>query len=415
MWIQASILGSNADPNQWDPFTCVKHNGEFNFAKYAETARALANLGANCTRELPFLVTDGNYTGTVKQRNFLPFVWNSSLGVYNLDVLNQRYFDNLKEMIKITNRHNMAFQFSMFDRCHGANMPDSPWNLNQQRLEGYYDWNDYTRRYVLKVVETANQAKLEMLEQENIHCRVLFELENEPMDERFVKTAIETLKLLLANGVKKEEIEDGVSYLPYENGKPVIRLDKRGNLIRSRLFEKLKKAKKDAGLYPGEDKLDKTRYFSTIHQVGVNPAVLREMKVALRHTRRLSLSCDGEKPKPNADTWFYRLVPLFSSAKWRPGQVERLERYKIEHVYRGDMEGNSPFGDALDGILGISRAIYQVFGRWPENYGKFPKVIEGPKPVIVPIPVEPPTLQQQIDELRLQVEQNRKDIEALMR
>jgi hypothetical protein len=421
MLIQASILGAMADLNQWRQFSCINPDGTLNSLKFAEFMRLFANLGANATRELPFLVPDGHYTGKVKQRNFLPWVWRN--GAYDLRHFNPVYFENLKDMIKIAHRHGLAFQFSIFDRCHGANMPDSPWNLNRNNIHGYYDWNQFARRWVEKVIQTVYKAGQEMWEERVELCDVFFELENEPMEKAFVKVSIETLRMLLNAGFKKDQVEDGVAYLPHVRGVPIIKLKGR-ELVRSPLFELQKKTKRRAGLYlaaedkkpvkgdPNSTKDDKALYFSTIHKMGLNPDVLEEMKVALGHTRRLSLSCDGEKPKPSAAEWRRRLKPLFESAtRGRGNRKIRLENWKFEHIYRGGLDGRSMFGDAMDGVLGISEAYRDVFGHWPENFGRFPEVILPPEPVTVP--VEPPTLQQQIDELRLQVEQNMMDIEML--
>ena len=399
MLIFASILGAMADPNQWE-FSCINPDGTLNIIKYTLYMRYFANSGANATRELPLLVTDRNYLGDKKLRNFLPHIFRD--GKYDLTLLNPVYFDNLREMIKIANRHNMTFQFSIFDRCHSLNMPDSPWNLNHQGKKGYYQWDEFTRKYVNRVLLTAREAEAQLM-LEGIPFRILFELENEPRDRNFVNTSIQTLKLILAAHFQRSQIEDGVPYLLHKGGRPVIE-KLNGKLIRNPLFDALKRAKTKIGFYPGVGNKDKSRYFSTIHQI--NKSIILEMITALKHTRRFSLSCDGEKPKPNADQWCERLELLFEAAKGRPRRERLLETWKIEHVYRGTPDGESHFGDARDGVKGISKAYHHVFNRYPENYGKFPEVISEPPPEPLPIIEQIQQLNNRIDAVEQQLETN---------
>jgi len=281
-------------------------------------------------------------------------------------------------------------------------MPDSPWNLNHQDKRGYYKWDQYTNEYVNRILLTIREAESELI-QEGITCKMLFELENEPFDNDFVPTAIETLKRILNSNFKKDQIEDGVFYLPMLAGKPVIEKINY-QLIKNPLFEALKRAKRKEGLYPGEGDKDKSRYFTTIHQV--DKLIIRELINALKHTRRFSISCDGEKPKPNASQWFERLLPLFQAAKGVFRKEQLLETWKIEHVYRGTINGESQFSDAIDGILGISQAYHHVFKRLPENFGKFPAIIGKPSPEPLPILEQIKLLRDRVQQVEQQVKEN---------
>ena len=408
MLIQASLLGAASDPFHWQQFSCINTDGTLNKKKYAAFMRYFANNGANCTRELPFLVKDPHLTGNEKSsRNFLPFIFRN--GKYDLEVPNPLFYDNLRAMIKIANRHNLAFQYSMFDRAHSLNMPDSPWNLNHQGKQGYYQWDQFTDHYVNQVLLTVREAESQLME-EGIICKMLFELENEPRESAFIPIAIETSKRIIAAHFEKEQIEDGVSYLLHKGGKPVIE-KVNGQLIRNPLFEALKRAKRKVGLYPGEEERDKSRYFSTIHQV--DKLIIRELIDALKHTRRFSISCDGEKPKPNSNQWFGRLLPLFQAAKGRPRREQLLKTWKVEHIYRGDLEGNSQLGDAMDGILGISQAWHHVFETLPENFGNFPQIVAEPPPEPVPIIEQIQRLNNRIDSIEQQVEVNTLQIQYI--
>lgn len=375
--IQASIFGAIADINQWGQFSCIDENGKLDKEKYKAYMRKFADFGADATRELPFLVTDRNHSGP-KQRNFLPAQWNGS--AYDWNHLNQTYYDNFKEMIKIANWHYMAFEISVFDRCHGHNLPDSPWNLNANGFKGYYDWNRYVEKHVKKMIETAKLAEAE-LNAKGIQCQVLWELENEPLSLAFTGTAIKTLQMLLAAGYKKDQIEDGPFYFPRRGGKTVVEYKPHGALIKSEQFEALKKAKRKAepSLYVGKDK---SKYFTTVHNFADTPEKLKELAAAITHTRRFSISDDGEKPKPGAEEWKKRLIPIFKKAKFN-----NINKWKFEHLYRGDLQGNSIFDDKIDGTLGISQAYKDKTGVWPPNHPKvrppFPPPIKPLDPATV--------------------------------
>lgn len=362
--IQGSIFGAIADINQWGEFSCIDENGKLDIEKFTAYMRMFADQGADATREIPFLVTDKKHNGPI-QRNFLPARWNGT--AYDWNNLNQTYYDNFKEMIKIANRFNMAFEISVFDRCHGHALPNSPWNLNANGFEGYYKWNPFVEKHVRKIIETAKQAKTE-LQTEGIECKVLWELENEPLDLAFTGTAVKTLELLLAAGYKKDQVEDGPFYFPRHGGKTVIEFGgPKNELRRSEQFEKLKKAKRNADppLYTGKEK---SLYFSTVHDFAETPEKLKELAKAITHTRRFSISDDGEKPKPGAAEWKERLIPIFKNANHN-----NIRKWKFEHLYRGDLQGNSQFGDKMDGVLGISQAYKEVVGQWPDNHPKMRK------------------------------------------
>jgi hypothetical protein len=222
------------------------------------------------------------------------------------------------------------------------------------------------------------QAEAE-LKAEGIECKVLWELENEPMNLAFTGTAIKTLKMLLAAGYEKDQVEDGPFYFPRKGGKTVVEFKPHGGLIKSKQFEELKKAKRkaDPSLYVGNDK---SKYFSTVHNFADTPEKLKELEEAITHTRRFSISNDGEKPKLGAVEWKERLIPIFRKSKH-----DNINKWKFEHLYRGDLQGNSQFRDKIDGALGISQAYKEVTGQWPKNH---PEV----RPPFPEEPVEPGTI-----------------------
>jgi hypothetical protein len=130
-------------------------------------------------------------------------------------------------------------------------------------------------------------------------------------------------------------------------------------------------------LYVGNDK---SKYFSTVHNFADTPEKLKELEEAITHTRRFSISNDGEKPKLGAVEWKERLIPIFRKSKY-----DNINKWKFEHLYRGDLQGNSQFGDKIDGALGISQAYKEVTGQWPKNHPK-------KRPPFPPDTVEPDTL-----------------------
>jgi len=361
MIIQGSIFGAIADPNQWGEFSCIKKDGTLDIELFSNYMRKFANMGCNSTREIPYLVTDKNYKSSAKQRNFLPFVFKDNK--YDLSKLNQVYFDNLKEMIKAVHRHNMSYQVVFFDRCHGL-QKDSPWKLNRQGIKDWYDWNVYAKGYAIKVLDTLKELKKEIP-----NVDLLIELENEPHVDGFCKSGIETLKLLKKYGYKDNQIELGVSYIPNK-----IEFNENGSLKLGHLFEKFKKAmrKSDPPLYDGTQKAD---YLSTIHDFGNNSKKVDEICKAVTHTRRLSLSNDGQKPKADKAWWYNTLEPIFETMKSSKLGMKNQKLWKFEALYRGKLNGTSSLGDKIDGISGLSEVYKKVFGIYPANYGKFPKTI----------------------------------------
>jgi len=396
MIIQGSIFGAISDPNQWGEFSCLNRDGTLDIEKYSNYIREFANMGCNSTREIPYLITDKNYKGSKKQRNFLPFIFEN--GKYNLDKFNQVFFDNLKEMIKSAYRHNMSFQVVIFDRCHGL-QKNSPWLLNNKNIKNWYDWNTYSKDYTIKVLDTLKELKKEIP-----NVDLLIELENEPHLTGFCKSGIETMKLLKEYGYKDNQIELGVSYIPNK-----IEFNENGSLKLGHLFEKFKKSmrKSDPPLYDGTQKAD---YFSTIHDFGNNSKKVDEICKAVTHTRRLSLSNDGQKPKADKTWWYDTLEPIFETMKISNLGMKNQKLWKFEALYRGKLDGTSSLRDKIDGISGLSEAYKKVFGTYPANYGKFPKTI-------LPEEVEDmgkiKELEIEIDKLKFVIEGNKKVIDTL--
>lgn len=387
MIIQGSIFGANADTNQWSNFSCRNADGTRNAIKSANYDRLFSNMGCNFKRIIPFLTVDKNYTGTEIQRNIQPFVFEDR--VYNHDKFNQQYFNNLKEDIKSGRRHNMGSQVVIFEDCHG-HQKQSCWMLNNKRTFGWYDFNKYARAYVKKILKTIEEARSELIEEGYNSVDILFELENEPQNDGFLHSGIETLKMLLEAGYKYNQIELGVFYIGDK-----IKYNKEGKLILTPLFEKFKKAmrKAEPPLYDGSQK---DEYFSTIHDFGNNQEKLDEILKAVTHTRRLSLSNDGQKPKADSVWWYHATEDIFKRMKKNNVSMKNKELWKFEALYRGDLEGNSMFGDSMTGIIGLSEAYFHKFGEYPENFGQFPEAVYPPipEPIDPPVIIDPPIIEE---------------------
>lgn len=314
--IVGSIFGAMADPGQWGAFSCVQTNGSLEENKYYNFMRIFSGDGANATREIPFLIDD---RGNIRQNNYLPFIFNDKQGKYDLDQFNPVYFSNLRTLAATANRFGMRFYFAVFDRCHGL-MPHSPWRLNLQGIDGWYNPNalPYLTLWIIQVLSALKDTDFGI------------ELENEPRDPGFTFSGPETMKILKANGVSDDVILTGLDFMPVDNP----------------YYQSLKKELRKYGFY------NKSRQFSVVHKV--TEQFLEEHRHIQNHTRRFWISDDGCKPKLGQAWWEANLTRFFSYRRPFLNQAFR-KRFAFEHLYRFP-------NDDIRGVKGISKAYYNVTG-----------------------------------------------------
>lgn len=324
--IVGSVFGAMGDPGQWSEFSCIQDDGHLEEERFAYFMRTFANDGASATREIPFLVDD---RGHIRQVNYMPFHFDEKKCKYDLNRFNPVYFNNLRRMATIANRFGMRFYFSIFDRCHGL-MPHSPWRLNLQDIDGWYDKKarPYLKTWVLQIIATLR---------DNVYG---IELENEPRDPGFAISGVETMKILKHHGVNDHHILTGIEFMPPDN----------------HYYRSFKKELRKAGLY------QKKRQFSVVHNVTEH--LLEEYKHVQKHTRRYWFSDDGRKPKHNAEWWERHLTKFFSYRRPLRNQAFK-KKFAFEHLYRFK-------DDDIHGVLGIARAYYNATGI--KLWGRFDSV-----------------------------------------
>jgi hypothetical protein len=333
--IVGSVFGSISCPEVW-PFSILDKDRNVNIEKWVETMRTIANYGGSATREITFLIPESR--DTKYDKSYLPYIYHN--GKFDLNQINQKYFDNLHLMVKIANDYNIKFYISIFDRCHGM-MSHSPWKNNHQDFNGFYDLPDeYLHLYLKKIVDAVKMAGVDS-DGKKLRFNSGYEIVNEPFSDKFPALAVKVFKYLRRRGISNRDIITGIEYLPPENKR----------------FRAYKKAVRDAKIY------DKHNPFRTVHNIK-KQGFLESYRHIQKHSGRWWVSDDGEKPKLTGEWWLKKLMPFFHYRK-------RLRRNKF-FKYNSAIESINCSND-FTGVHGISIAVYNYTGKYPDNYGKFPK------------------------------------------
>lgn len=333
--IFGSVLGAMADPGRWSEFSCINPDGTLNEKKYREYMKTFAKYGASATRELPFLVHDDKTTVTP---NYMP--WKFANGKYDLERPNERYYANLRKMAQIANENKLVFYFSMFDNCHG-NWPNSPWKLNHQGVNGWYDRSITANNMRIKWIYSVLPA-LEGTE-------FGIELANEPYDTGFYPIAVLVMEKLKDWGVPYKRIIVGFRYmagdwLPEKNP----------------FYRGAKNALKGAGYWNKKEMFSKV-----LHKI--TPGFFQQYTHIQKHNSKWFITDDGCHPKWGK-AWESLLTSFFKHRS--------LERNKLfmthsafEHVYRHRE-------DNISGVFYIAKAVENSYG--VKLYSKVPDEPETP-------------------------------------
>lgn len=383
----------NSDPEYWHFSDIDKETGYIDIKSFCDRLSFNAfNFGANSFRNF-WLVRDTKLhkKDLGNNRLFLPYQFDFDLNLYDFYLFNEIYFYNQREMMKSCWRHKYYYKNVMWDECHN-NMPESPFMKNKQGKKGFHQWDKWSERYVVKVLDNIDLA-IKEIKSENIEPLISFELCNEPRKDYFLKLGLETLKLIKARGYDNDQIELGVFFIGNKIDFKKI-WDKKKNeykyeLIKTDLFEDFKKVLKDHGLYDGSQK---DEFAFTIHDYGNNAKKLKELIEMVPHSHKIKISNDGEKPKKDGNTWEKNVTPIFQRMTKGVNGKKAKRMWICECFYNGDLNGYSMFGDDINGFGGMTRAYIKTFKENPGNFGKFknpiypPIIEEKPKPE----PVEPP-------------------------
>ncbi|MFA5031184.1 MAG: hypothetical protein WC495_06385 [Patescibacteria group bacterium] len=350
---------------------CLKNDyTEFDFDKWENWCQKSANAGANGIRILPYSPWSQEGGGVPIEKLWSPYILEN--GKWNLNKYNDKYFEILSQMVAVAAKYNLKIWYSLFDNAqfHHGSTEVSPWGNNVQGFDDYYDSLPYALKWTDKVFSVLGR-------------KVFYEIINEGVKRNLpIKAAaewnVEIFDRLLSKGVIEEEICWGASSAAtYENG---VWEEDRNNSLQTIILSTVK-------FRPG-----KIQSYRSMHNVGVYNEV-KDGEIfpasyhgewALNwwggsHTGKGFLSDDGVangasdndiKPngkyrRPSPEQWYNvaKLILKNDANKINKWVIERLPSNMNPDVWVPTMEA-------------ISKAYFEKYGVWPENYGKFPYIAE---------------------------------------
>jgi hypothetical protein len=182
----------------WE-FGCINEDGTLDEKKVRKYFRIMQRGAAKVFRTLPYLLVDKSHADfEIRQSNFYPFKYNGTS--FDLLLLNEQYFINLRRIAELANEYGMIFWFNIFDRCHGE-ADCGPWKNNVNGVRLWYDFNPFAQNYMKKVWETLGGLNVEL------------ELQNEPPKNMgFEEFWGKSQKYLLSLGVAREKLHCGAEF-----------------------------------------------------------------------------------------------------------------------------------------------------------------------------------------------------------
>lgn len=319
--IFGSIFGAMSDPGSWSEFSCIMPNGVLNKLKWQGYMKLWKSYGATSTRELPFLVDSDKKTITP---NYMPFLFRD--GKYDLDQFNPQYFENLETMARTANGEGIIFYFSLFGP-HG-NWPTSPWVLNHQGVNGYYDMSpkadSFRRMWIRKALMTLTPKYV-----------VGFELANEPRSGNFPEISSNIMLILKKFKVPLWRVIMGSEFILSDR------------VPGNRLYVLTKRALRKLNLWNKREVFGKV-----IH--GAELWIFQQYWHMQKHWSRCFISDDGCHPKKSAKFWENVLTGWFRAVKLRKNKFFKT-RSAFEHLYRYPQ-------DDITGVYGIAKAVENVYG-----------------------------------------------------
>lgn len=359
----------------------LKKDGTLDLNRLESVVKYTANMGANAMRD--FFWIDSQ----MAWETIAPFKPDNGGGI----VFNDTFFAQQKMIAETCLKFGIRYYFCLFDHCgtKGDVGSFNPWRFFDDFFYGD-DAADARRRYIARLLTEMAGVDFGL------------DLCNEPK-HGVGHFLAEVFLFLEVKQFDFTKVILGSDYYLKE------KVPAHGNDYRT--FRDLIAAKL------GVDwKLNiKTRCISPVH----NATMERIEKlwgddVKPGGQRRILYSIDGVRPRPDARQ-LYKIAHQVLETK----RIARNKNKILFEVVLGKQEN-----DPLDSLSGVARAYKEIFGKNPVNFGKFPD-IEFPPPVNddpgtepgpeppTPKPPPYPPLQEQIDELKAQIETNTKEIEAL--
>jgi hypothetical protein len=342
--ILGSPLGMYALPKETYINTVMRDDGSLDEVKLNEMVACIANMGANALRDFYWMDTQEGYEK-------LSPLWHEG----NLSFrFNDRFFIHQKKIAETCNRYNLRYYFCLFEHC-GTKKEVGQWNPWRFFSDFFYgsDAANYRHQFIDRMIDALAGFDAGV------------ELCNEP-DSGKGEFLADTFIYLARKGFDAEKIILGIDYHLKEKSREYGQ-DYRD--MRNKIVTELGKDW-EQGL--------KSTCISPVHNATLEQ--IEELwgpEVGPGGTRRILYSMDGvRKPGRPDRNMMHRIA-----AKVLKTKTEAREKGKVlfEVVY------GKQNTDPLDSIEGVSEAYKEIWGQYPENYGKFKDV--GPIP---PTPPPPP-------------------------
>lgn len=310
------------------------NDGSLRTSEWEEVCRNHANLGADFTREMEWLTNS-------KDRKIAAFKYEN--GAYNYNKINVKHYEELGRMREIAEGKNLNFI----------------WSLHYKKVEKYSPW--YAMRWWDKRSWLYVKKDIDALI--DIAGIKYFECCNEPFKNQG-EGLIRIYKYLVYD-----------RKIPYRNVMPGFYFIKGSEPWET--FHKWQKKQGDK-----ENMMIKKNSLSVRHNLDqdVYEDVIRDKL----HNRRMFLSYDGIKnPRPSEELIENRLTYFLNNINKGVMNNVKNNEWIIEVLNNRDCGGyDTP-------CRGLAKAFKNRFKKWPENWGKFPKIEPKPEPEPKPDPEEP--------------------------
>ena len=312
----------------------LRDDGSLDTEKLNNMLAQIANMGANALRDFYWIDTEEAY-------NKISPLWKKPDGSFEF---NDRYFEHQKKIAEMCSRYGMRYYLSIFDHCGTKMKRDTgvgqwnPWRFFNDYFYGS-DAADMRHQFIDRILEAfaGLDAGIET-------C-------NEPKGGAGEFLA-DTFVYLVKKGFTPENIIIGVDYHLKEKGGAY---GKDYRTLRDTAVNELDRE---------WDQWLKSRCISPVHNATIQGIDdLWAGKAGPGGTRRIMYSQDGvQKPRPTKND----MQTVVKKVLDKKTEAREQDKVHFEVIYGKTNQ------DPLDSIAGVSEAYEKIFGKSPENFGKFP-------------------------------------------
>jgi hypothetical protein len=316
----------------------LKEDGSLDEEKLNQMAARIAKMGANALRDFYWIDTEEAY------RKISPF-WPDG-DSYRF---NDRYFQHQQVIAETCNQCNMRYYLSIFDHC-GTKREVGQWN----------PWRSFSNFFYGKDAIEMRHQFVDRLLTAFVGHDVGIELCNEP-DKGHGDFLADTFIYIVKKGFDPRKIILGIDYHLKEKDSGY------GNAYR----DMRKKIVAELGGNWEQDL--KSVCISPVHNASSERIDdLWGPEVGSGGTRRILYSMDGvRKYKMNNETKNHRPDKAYMHFIAKKVLEKKTEAREKDKVHFEIVFGKDKY-EPLDSIEGVSEAYKDIWGQYPENYGKGP-------------------------------------------